>query len=344
MREILDLFVELDTYARDTYRGMASAARNERLRNVFAEMSAEEATHLQWWSDLVKAWARGLVPDIVNDTCSLESKLRELLEELRSASPEDLSTLSDDEMLQAATRLEFYMLDPVFAELLDLTGPGTSRQHRKAYQVHVDRLVGAIEECYSPDPLASFLARVLREAWRQNQELANHATRDPLTGLHNRRGLMAHFRQWAAWAERYARPVAVLLVDVDDFKMINDTCGHTVGDTTLTAVARVLRDSVRGSDMVARYGGDEFAIVAPETGSADLAPVTSRILERVRAIELPGGCDFEVSVSIGCAVAEGTGGEASTDGLLAAADHSLYEAKHKGKDQVGEIIRLGGEV
>ncbi len=342
MRDILDLLVALDTHARDVYRSMASAAKDARLREVFDQMSNEEATHLQWWGDLVKAWERGLVPDVVNDTGALESKIHGVLEEIRTSAPADATAMTDDEMLQTATRLEFYMLDPVFAELLDLTGPGVSGQHRDAYHAHVDRLVRAIEECYSPDPLASFLARVLREAWRQNQELAIHATHDPLTGLHNRRGLMAHFRQWASWAERYDRPVAVMLIDIDDFKRINDTCGHTAGDTALEAVAKVLRDSVRGSDMVARYGGDEFAVVAPETDCASLGPVTARILQRVREIPLPEGCGFSLSVSIGCAVAEGSGGEASTDSLLAAADHSLYDAKRTGKDRLGEIIRLGG--
>ncbi len=340
MQKILNLFVHLDTYARDTYLAMAQSASNPALTRVFEQMAAEEATHLEWWAELVNAWGQGLIPDLVTESADLDVRLAALLEELVGSTPSDVSALSDDEMLQTATRLEYYMLDPVFTEVIDLAGPSSAAQHREAYQRHVDRLVGAVEELYSPDPLASFLARILREAWRQNQELSSFATRDPLTALHNRRGLMAHFSQWASWAERYDRPISVLLIDVDDFKNVNDTCGHTAGDTVLVAVANVLRGALRGSDMVARYGGDEFAIVAPETAGDQIEPITSRILERVAALTI--GCDQvpSVTVSIGCAWTSGPNASRATDALLSAADRSLYDAKHKGKNRVGDVIAL----
>ena len=189
-------------------------------------------------------------------------------------------------MLDIAARLEFFLLDPIFGELLDLTEPGGAGKHREAYARHLERIVSAIEMFYTRGDLARFLARVLRRAWRDNLALAAFATRDPLTGMYNRRGLMTHLEQWMSWAGRYDRPLGVLLVDVDDFKSINDTHGHAVGDIALDGRRGALAGTVRGSDLVARYGGDEFAVVAPETDAEELRALANRLIESVAAARL----------------------------------------------------------
>lgn len=339
MRTILDLCIKMDEFAQQIYEQMSHGCSSPELGEVFRRMAIEESTHVGWWSELREAWNQGLVPDVVNDTEGLERHVHTLFEEMKSAvSDPDVPGLSDDRKLDIAARLEFFMLDPTFGELLDLTEPGGARLHREAYARHLERVVGAIEMFYSQTDLAAFLARVLRRAWRDNLALAAFASRDPLTALFNRRGLMAHLDQWHSWASRYERPLGVLLIDVDDFKSVNDAHGHSVGDLALKAVGTALQAALRGSDLVARYGGDEFAIVAPETPAEELTMLAQRLVDGVAATPLSDwdGSKIPLSISVGGAVYDGRNGS-QLDALLAAADASLYEAKRAGKGQAGTI-------
>lgn len=342
MRTILELCVRMDELSHATYERMAASCQNPELAEVFRRMAIEESSHLEWWQELLDAWEQGLVPDVVNDTEGLERHMHQLYEEMSTTTPDDFSGLSDDAKLDLAARLEFFMLDPIFGELLDLTEPGGARLHREAYARHLERVVGAIEIHYSKADLARFLARVLRRAWRDNLALAAFASRDPLTGLYNRRGLLTHLDQWLSWAARYDRPLGLLLIDVDDFKHVNDTHGHAVGDLALRAVGTALEAGLRGSDLVARYGGDEFAIIAPETGIADLEMLAHRLIDGVRQTPLVDwdGSKIPLSISVGGSVLLGGDG-VKADKLLAAADSGLYEAKQAGKGTSGSITSFG---
>ena len=337
MREILELCIRLDRFAHESYEAMAVACRDPDIASVFARMAKEERAHVAWWEDLLDAWDKGLIPDVVSGGEALKMNLRQLAEELPAVAPESYEDVSTDEMLEIAARVEFFLLDPVFGELIEITDPGGARSHRDAYGRHVERLVSAIEASYSSSDFARFLARVLRRTWHDSVTLATYATRDPLTTLYNRRGMSAHLRHWLAWAERYERPVSVVLVDVDDFKQVNDVYGHAVGDSALREVARALLRTVRGSDIVVRYGGDEFAIIAPESDLAELSGLMERIVAAARnaSVVAQDGSRVPLSVSVGGSVADGAEieGPISPDTLLATADRALYRAKRQGKDR-----------
>jgi diguanylate cyclase (GGDEF)-like protein len=345
VRTILELCVDMDLLAQRAYRVMSAHCDNTDLAKTFEKMAVEEGTHVGWWNDLLSAWERGLLPDLVNDTDVLTERLTALRADLEVVIPGSLQDRSDDEMLATAARIEFFMIDPIFGELIDLTEPARADRRHEAYSAHLQRLIGAIESHYDEGSLATFLAGILNRTWRDNLALSVYATRDPLTGIHNRRALDTHLRQWSAWSARYGRPLGVALIDIDLFKNMNDTRGHAFGDQALCAVAEALKAATRSSDLVVRYGGDEFAIIVPETEPDEFAGLLDRIVATVRALELKDalGNRVPLSVSAGGAIAVDPPAShpRSPDRLLAAADQALYSAKQSGRDRAARPLVLG---
>ncbi|MCB1889510.1 MAG: GGDEF domain-containing protein [Rhodocyclaceae bacterium] len=177
---------------------------------------------------------------------------------------------------------------------------------------------------------------------RERIEEANRllATQDQLTGLANRRSLVTRLEQEWARAQRTGQPLAVVMIDVDDFKRYNDHYGHQAGDDCLRAVARVVDTGVqRATDMSARYGGEEFLLILPDTGTMAAQGVAERVRQALASLALPhAGSHFgHVTVSLGVA-ATGAYDYPDAQALLRAADDALYLAKQAGRDQV----RLAG--
>jgi len=162
-------------------------------------------------------------------------------------------------------------------------------------------------------------------------QLEHHAFYDSLTGLANRALFRDRVKHALSQARRSSNAVAALFLDVDDFKVVNDTYGHALGDALLTAIGGRLKSCLRGGDTVSRFGGDEFAILLEE--STDIAPV--EVADRImRALEAPfriDGHELHVRASIGVAYANGQEGDAATDELLRNADVAMYVAKNQGK-------------
>lgn len=164
-------------------------------------------------------------------------------------------------------------------------------------------------------------------------KLREQAIRDPLTGLYNRRYLEESLEHEIMRARRRNQCLSVLMLDVDHFKRFNDTFGHDAGDYVLKSLGNTLSESVRGEDIICRFGGEELAIILPETGGENAGIVAAKLCETVRQkhLELNGQSLGQVTVSIGiaCYPMQGDKGES----LLKAADLALYEAKESGRDQ-----------
>lgn len=344
MREILALCVELDSHAERLYRALAGSTASEELKRVFGALADEERMHVGWWSELLEAWDHGLLPDIVDDPDSLLARLQGIRREVETAwsdlpAPDDIEAA-----LALAAKVEFFMLDPLFGELVDLMEPARAHDRHAAYNHHIERLVGAIARYADQRSLAATLAKVLERTLADNRMLTRFATKDPLTGLRNRRALDTHLPQWLAWAARYGRPIAVALIDLDGLKAVNDTYGHRAGDRALRAVAACIESSVRSSDMGLRYGGDEFVIVAPEAGPDEYDALSARLLDAVRSspIVTDGGHEVPIRITIGGAIARDPAGSRprTADEIIAAADSSLYGAKRAGRDRAGAPVTL----
>ncbi len=173
-----------------------------------------------------------------------------------------------------------------------------------------------------------------RTLMQLNRQLELLATRDNLTGVLNHRGFGERLDEAVARARRFTRDVALLLIDVDRFKDINDAHGHPAGDAVLVAIADRLQSGVRAVDAVGRLGGDEFAILMPETNRAG-AMVLARRLQQAMRIPVPiaPGVVIPVTVSVGVATLSGESADRA-GGLLQAADAALYLVKRSGRDGV----------
>tara|TARA_B100000700_G_scaffold146009_1_gene162468 strand:- start:510 stop:3257 length:2748 start_codon:yes stop_codon:yes gene_type:complete len=172
---------------------------------------------------------------------------------------------------------------------------------------------------------------------RKDQEarLAYHASHDVLTGLPNRALLNDRLQQGLALARRHGHVLAVLFIDLDEFKPINDTLGHEIGDQLLISVTRCLSRGLRPSDTLARLGGDEFVLVLPDLHeSSEASEVASRVLHELVAPHRVGGHELYLSASIGIAIshASGTTSDEQNGKLIQQADMAMYEAKQEGRN------------
>ena len=168
-----------------------------------------------------------------------------------------------------------------------------------------------------------------------HEERTEQATKDDLTGLPNNRSFRETMELEAQRAERFGHELSLIILDVDDFKGVNDTYGHLQGDEVLRVVGRLLAEEPRAIDEPARYGGEEFVVALPETGVAGAVELAERIRERLAAQEIPkldGGGTLKVTASFGTATMLGAAD--SVRELFAAADEALYEAKRTGKNRV----------
>ncbi len=211
-----------------------------------------------------------------------------------------------------------------------LSIPAIVQKNVSLYQIKVEN-----------DQLQQKLQWMLKELQLKNDQLEESMARlktmaitDPLTGLFNRRHFAEQLARQFSEAMRYDNDLSCVMIDLDHYKEFNDTLGHQMGDKLLQAMAEEIRISLRASDIAARYGGDEFVLLLPQTHTAEALPLLNRIREGM-ARELRQGSlsRVPVTLSIGIASLKDDFPECA-DGLVAMADRALYSAKTNGKDQI----------
>ena len=191
------------------------------------------------------------------------------------------------------------------------------------------------DEPFDFGPLQALAAIALDalDLWRRNENLTEETRRDSLTGLPNRRGFDEALLRFAARSARTHDPLALLLIDIDHFKAINDQLGHPAGDEVLRQLSAILAQArVRIEDVVARYGGEEFGVLLPGADEQGALVVATRLRQAITAAGIARGDGSVVTASIGIAVI--ANGEGNARGLLTAADEALYRAKREGRDRI----------
>ncbi len=167
-----------------------------------------------------------------------------------------------------------------------------------------------------------------RELETVNTELRDMTMRDSMTGLLNHKCSMKRLKEEIDRARRIQYPLSVAMIDLDNFKDINDSFGHQIGDEIIIQVSYTIKEACRTTDIVGRYGGEEFIVIMPDTSSEDAELMLKRIQEKI------GGNDYKegIHITFSCGISELNGD--SVHGLLKTSDFKLYEAKRKGKNRI----------
>jgi diguanylate cyclase (GGDEF)-like protein len=205
---------------------------------------------------------------------------------------------------------------------------------------HCQELLARISAGMRIVSLEADLMRQQRELHKANAELVilnrkleTMATTDELTGLANRREAMERLRAIWSNARRYHQPFSCIMLDLDHFKVCNDTHGHDFGDAVLRAVAQMVMRTVRSSDLACRLGGEEFLVLCPQTPAEMAARGAERLRQKVESRTIrSGGLEAHVTISAGVAQCDAT--TRSAEDLLKHADEALYAAKHQGRNRV----------
>jgi diguanylate cyclase (GGDEF)-like protein len=217
---------------------------------------------------------------------------------------------------------------------------GREASHRATYDLKLEQTsLGGVRvyreipfaerEITSLENLLCALVYPLRNAltYKHAVELAS---RDPLTGVHNRMALSSSLQREVDLAQRQELPLSMLVIDIDHFKSFNDEHGHTFGDDVLVAVSQTIANTVRRSDLLFRYGGEEFVVLASHTGEQGAMLLAERIRENVSALQTVRGRSIDVTVSVGVARLQE---KESAEAFFERADKALYSAKRNGRNR-----------
>jgi diguanylate cyclase (GGDEF)-like protein len=232
----------------------------------------------------------------------------------------------------SAGKDELAVLGRVFNDMVEAIQGQTARLETEV-RSRTEQLSNTNEELARANEKLERTNTKLAEAVEQLELLANTVG---LTGLANRRSFQETLSFELRRSKRTHSPLSVLMIDVDHFKTYNDANGHPAGDQVLVQLAKILRETLRNTDVVSRYGGEEFTILLPDTAAEPARAVAQKLRDTVRAYPFPGAGESQpegrVTISIGVATAPADGDTAIS--IVIAADRALYVAKGLGRDQV----------
>jgi len=329
---IIDAAYDVEVLARDLYAIFAMKSPDPELRNFWLDFSKDEGSHLDFWDNLreisksLPITAAVEHPDAL--LASLDKAKYMASQMIRDVSNSDDKALKRIDTLLMAYRLELHMLDSTFQTLFQsLRFLQNDFDPVIEYDSHLAKFTNALIKFGSGYSELELLAETLNQLWTENKRLAGLALKDSLTGVLNRRGFVTLGGQICALMRRTGSVMGLIMIDLDSFKQLNDTRGHSVGDMALVTTARTLSGHLRKSDIIGRYGGDEFVILLPDTSNTET--VCSKML-KVLNHELDVA--YSISATAGFVQEKVNRSDLPDclESLMKKADARLYENKRNG--------------
>jgi diguanylate cyclase (GGDEF)-like protein len=321
---ILDLCIKIDRTAGDLYTSLSASTGNEALKSFWDKMAAEGQSHLEYWQQLKTLAADDELPEAFDKPDQIEALQHQW---------ESDQTVNSAFVI--AYRLESYKLHPALRTLFQYFRPITDGKlpgDKELDETNISAFVAALRKYGEATPELELVGETLQRLWDQNKILSEHALIDPLSGLLNRRGFFVMAQQMAYLSKRNRISIAILMVEIDSFKTINELHGPQKGDEIIKAVGNTLKAALRRSDLIARYGGDEFIVMLPNTTEEGGITVAQKLRSAVLNAR-PAG--VKVSVSVGVAedvMKEDVDREFPM--LIRRAEGNLIIAKSNGKNRV----------
>jgi diguanylate cyclase (GGDEF)-like protein len=332
VKSILKLCQAVEEQAKEVYDGLARQASDPELVQLWGELAAEEGRHREHWQMLLRSAERGQVPSLFPNEEEVEAELRSVLTRIASLRAGLDSSSSTAWAFVLGLRVQFQLLQPTLEYLLQWAQRlGGEPEPQLNSEQSLVRLVAAVRRG-GAGPELDLACEMLVALQRQNQQLLLQSHRDALTGVRNRRGFLDTVFPLCHLAQRSGQTVAFLMLDLDDFKRVNDEHGHAQGDEVLRAVARILQGSMRQSDVLGRHGGDQFIVFL----SPVVAGAVAAVGEKMRlAVEQATAAEHPVTVSVGGASGMlGRDVQRDVDKLLARVDACLFIARSTGRNRV----------
>lgn len=174
-------------------------------------------------------------------------------------------------------------------------------------------------------------AQQYKNLQKLTKELEEKSITDPLTGLNNRRYMELQLKELILLSARYGHELSLIILDIDHFKHINDTLGHLAGDEALKAISVLLKQETRASDLVIRYGGEEFIVILPQSSIDETEDTAEKLRKAVEALDIPALGGESITISLGVAM---LGKGEDKNGIINRADNALYRAKEEGRNRV----------
>ncbi|MBI4805751.1 MAG: diguanylate cyclase [Desulfovibrio sp.] len=333
--DIIDSCLAMDRQASEVYSQFSITFKDPDLAAFWRSMADEEREHVLFWEALKAFALDGHLPQVFENP---EKMLQGLAH--GRAEVERLVFLCQgcDDVNRAFVlcyRLESALMHPAFETLFrfaddsNLPMPMTSPDTQ--YEDHIQHFVDGLKRFGRLTPEMELIGELLARIWEETRLFVVQVHTDPLTGILNRRGFFRVIEPLVFLNVRNVQPAGLLMIDVDRFKDVNDLHGHQTGDKVLASVAGSLRRVLRRSDVVGRYGGEEFIVYLPGCERAYMNVVAEKVRDAVEKTLHHG---IGVTVSVGAAYLERVRSSGEMERLITMADKCLYSAKREGRNRV----------
>lgn len=328
--QVIDICSALEEKACNIYETLHDLAADERMRDLWATMAADEQEHRRYWQRLKDVCAAGAVPEVFDEPRRYADELQALMSRVDHIAETVKTESRAPAVFIHVLRLEFLLLHPSFMTLFHyLPDNPPEISPSRTYEQHLGRFLNVLMDYQKLTPDLELLGEAIGQIWKMSEDGTTRAVLDPLTGTLNRRGLYIAMKPLAYLARRERQTVGVMILEIANLKSINSTYGHKVGDEILVATAKAIASRLRASDVLGRFGGDDFLALLTRFDQHSFERIGGELIKQAGKVTARNA-KADLAVGGACAVI-GEDVKGQLEALIRQADAALAAARTGGK-------------